>query len=220
MTRNGKIARLPKSTREELNRRIDDNEEGKGLVAWLNSRPEVQAVMTAEFGGKAVTEQSLSEWKKGGFRDWLAAQERRESLRSWMEEAEEVAPELRNGAVMRHLSALLAGELARAAREVIENTEGPAERAEALGALIGRFAQLRREENQSVRGQVIQERWDREVAKEEEHRKFSESMSQNRALRLQRLCLDLFSRGNDEPVKFAGLGATAPAELAAARPAA
>jgi hypothetical protein len=121
---------------------------------------------------------------------------------------------------MRHLSALLAGELARAAREVIENTEDTAERAEALGELIGKFAQLRREENQSVRGQVIQERWDWEVAKEVEHRKFSESMSQNRALSLQRLCLDLFSRGNEEPEKSTMPGAIATAELATARPAA
>ena len=60
MTRNGKIARLPKTVQEELNRRLDNNEPGKRLVAWLNSRPEVQAVITAEFGGIKLPE-SVSE---------------------------------------------------------------------------------------------------------------------------------------------------------------
>jgi len=32
-TRNGKIARLPKDIREELNRRLEDGEPGKHLVA-------------------------------------------------------------------------------------------------------------------------------------------------------------------------------------------
>ena len=81
MTRNGKIARLPKTVQEELNRRLDNNEPGKRLVAWLNSRPEVQAVITAEFGGQPIREQNLSEWKKGGYPDWQRRQERRDLFR-------------------------------------------------------------------------------------------------------------------------------------------
>ena len=61
LTRNGKIARLPLAVRQELNRRLDEGEQGKKLVAWLNSLPEVQAIMTAEFGGKPITEQNLVE---------------------------------------------------------------------------------------------------------------------------------------------------------------
>ena len=60
-TRNGKIARLPHMVREELNRRIRDGEEGKKLVAWLNGLPKVKAVVAAEFGGKPISEQNLSE---------------------------------------------------------------------------------------------------------------------------------------------------------------
>src|SRR5882724_4449314 len=75
MTRNGKIARLSKALREELNRCIDNSEQGKSLVKWLNSLPKVQAVMSAEFDGKPIREQNLSEWKKGGYRDWQARQE-------------------------------------------------------------------------------------------------------------------------------------------------
>ena len=74
-TRNGKIARLPRIVREELNCRLRDGEEGKKLVAWLNGLPEVKTVLAAEFGGKPIREQNLSEWKKRGYRDWLAHQE-------------------------------------------------------------------------------------------------------------------------------------------------
>ena len=41
MARNGKIARLPKEIRAELNKRLDDNEPGPNLLGWLNGKPEV-----------------------------------------------------------------------------------------------------------------------------------------------------------------------------------
>jgi len=73
-TRTGKIARLPQDFRDQLNRRIRDGHQGKHLAAWLNTLPEVQAIMTAEFAGKPIRPQNLSEWKHGGYRDWLLEQ--------------------------------------------------------------------------------------------------------------------------------------------------
>ena len=75
MTRKGKIARLPHEIREELNRRLQGGGQGKRLVAWLNALPQVRRVLAEDFGGKPIREQSLSEWRKGGYRDWLARQE-------------------------------------------------------------------------------------------------------------------------------------------------
>ena len=72
MTRRGKIARLPKNIRDQVNQRLDDGERGAPIVAWLNSLPEVQAILARDFDGKAITEQNLSEWRKGGYRDWQA----------------------------------------------------------------------------------------------------------------------------------------------------
>ena len=60
-TRNGKIARLPRAIRNELNRRLDEGEQGKKLVAWLNTLPEARAIVAVEFGGKPIREQNLSE---------------------------------------------------------------------------------------------------------------------------------------------------------------
>ncbi len=42
MTRTGKIARQPSEIREELNRRLQDNEPGGQLLSWLNALPIVQ----------------------------------------------------------------------------------------------------------------------------------------------------------------------------------
>ncbi|SPE59602.1 hypothetical protein SBV1_3350003 [Verrucomicrobia bacterium] len=63
-TRKGKIARLPHEIRERLNGRLQNGEPGKPLAEWLNSLPEVRAILAAEFGGKRVREQNLSEWKR------------------------------------------------------------------------------------------------------------------------------------------------------------
>src|SRR6266853_4950456 len=93
LTRNGKIARLPLAVRQELNRRMDEGEQGKKLVAWLNGLPAVQAIVAKEFGGKAIREQNLSEWKQGGYRDWLAKQEALEIAERLGEDAAEWARE-------------------------------------------------------------------------------------------------------------------------------
>jgi hypothetical protein len=75
MTRTGKIARLPRDIRDQLNRRLHDGEKGKQLVRWLNSLPSVQAVLKAEFDGRSINEPNLTEWKKRGYREWLDQQE-------------------------------------------------------------------------------------------------------------------------------------------------
>src|SRR5450756_99361 len=77
MTRNGKIARLPKAIREQLNKNLEDGVPGVRLVDWLNSLPAVQQVLTEQFDGRGINETNLSEWKAGGFLDWQARQEMR-----------------------------------------------------------------------------------------------------------------------------------------------
>ncbi len=70
-TCNGKIARLPLEIRELLNKRLQDVEQGNKLVAWLDSPPEMRAVVASEFGGRPINEQSSRHWKQCGYRDWL-----------------------------------------------------------------------------------------------------------------------------------------------------
>ena len=70
-TRRGKIARLPLAVREELNTRLRNGEEGAQLVLWLNGLPAVQEILAAKFKGKAISECNLSNWRAGGYADWL-----------------------------------------------------------------------------------------------------------------------------------------------------
>jgi hypothetical protein len=82
-TRNGKIARLPRHLREQLNVRLECSEPSPLLLAWLNALPEVREIVRRDFGGEPVTKHNLSQWRRGGFQDWLA---RRHFLEAWHEE--------------------------------------------------------------------------------------------------------------------------------------
>src|SRR4051812_20333522 len=69
--RNGKIARVPVVVREELNQRLEDGELGERIVEWLNEVPVVQEIAAREWEGRGISEQNLSAWRSGGYRDWL-----------------------------------------------------------------------------------------------------------------------------------------------------
>src|SRR5882757_7407000 len=75
-TRHGKIARLPNDIREELNRRLFNGAMGPELLAWLNQLPAVKEVLSQFFNGAPVNRQNLSDWRQGGYQDWLRHQER------------------------------------------------------------------------------------------------------------------------------------------------
>ena len=89
-TRTGKIARLPKATRDELGRRIENGELGKPIVDWLNGLPHVQELLEEQFGGRPVSEQNLSEWKQGGHPEWLRQQETLSLVSQLTEQSDEV----------------------------------------------------------------------------------------------------------------------------------
>jgi hypothetical protein len=79
--RKGKIGRLPASLRNEVCRRMHDGETAGRIAAWLNGLPEVLKVLDLYFGEEPVTVQNLSEWRKGGFQDWLSKQEEIDRIR-------------------------------------------------------------------------------------------------------------------------------------------
>jgi len=76
--RTGKIARLPLAIREDLNLRLLENQTAKVICAWLNSLPETAAVISeynADPGAREpagpIDDRNISDWRKGGFADWL-----------------------------------------------------------------------------------------------------------------------------------------------------
>ena len=62
MARQGKIARLPESLREQLNRRLREGQLGPQILPWLNAQPETIQTLAELFQGQPVTSQNLSDW--------------------------------------------------------------------------------------------------------------------------------------------------------------
>jgi hypothetical protein len=165
-TRNGKIARLSRAVRLELNRRLENGEQGKKLVAWLNSLPEVQAIVAAEFEGKPIREQNLSEWKQGGYRDWQAQQEALEIAGRLGEDAAEWAREDR-APLTDTVTHWLAARYAVATRRVAET--GGREGWRLLREMCGDVVELRKGDHSAERLRIDRERLELEQAKREEY---------------------------------------------------
>jgi hypothetical protein len=167
-TRNGKIARLPRAIREQLNRRLDDGEPGKRLVGWINSLPEAQAVFQLDFAGQPVSEQNLSGWKQGGYRDWQKQQERRAVIRQLTEDSNELGAHAGGVEVGNHLSAVLVAELAQAARDSLAAITDPGERCARVQEFLQTLVRVRRQDNQAGQLAIERERRARERVQENE----------------------------------------------------
>ena len=185
LTRNGKIARLPLAVRQELNRRLDEGEQGKKLVAWLNGLPAVRAIAAAEFGGKAIREQNLSEWKRRGYRDWLAKQEALEIAERLREDATEWNAEGRPP-LTDTLALWLVARYALATRRVAET--GGREGWRLLREMCGDIVELRKGDHTTERLQIERERLQLEKEKAEKltDKKLEELLKQPQTK--QRLC--------------------------------
>lgn len=85
VTRVGKIAQLPGGVRDELNRRLLNGQLSPLILPWLNELPEVKSVIDERFKGEPVNAQNISDWRKGGFRDWMRSNERIEQTKSMSE---------------------------------------------------------------------------------------------------------------------------------------
>src|SRR5688572_5008413 len=99
----GKIARLPKDVRQELNTRLEDGQSYDDIIQWLTSA-----------GHDGFNKQNLSTWKQGGHQDWLREQERfenRAALREWLGDQIEKSPP---GEVLILLDQLYASQLLEA----------------------------------------------------------------------------------------------------------
>src|SRR5438105_6392552 len=172
-TRTGKIARLPRSVRDELNRRLDEGEQGNKLVAWLNGLSEVQAIVATKFGGKAIREQNLSEWKQGGYRDWLAKQEALEIAEWLREDATEWSTEGRP-LLTDTLALWLAARYVVATRRVarIDGLEGW----RLLREMCADIVELRKGDHTAERLQIERERL--KLEKEKTEKRMDEKLEQ------------------------------------------
>ena len=157
-TRTGKIARLPRHIRDQLNRRIHDGNQGKNLVAWLNTLPEVQHIMAADFAGKPIRPQNLSEWKHGGYRDWLLDQDTQELARQLAQDAADLQPRFPFAELLAHrMTARYA--LATCGLQALDSPE----HWRRLRELCADVVQLRRGDHAAERLRLDRERHARDV---------------------------------------------------------
>jgi hypothetical protein len=111
MRRTGKIARLPAAVREEVNRRLDDGQKSKTILPWLNTLPEVKAVIDAEFKGRCITEHNLSEWNTGGYAAWARGRRLRESVDVFFEDATSLG-DVNEGQITERMGTVFAATMA------------------------------------------------------------------------------------------------------------
>jgi hypothetical protein len=157
MARNGKIARLPHAVREELNRRLRDGERGGRLIEWLNSLPEVQAVLAAQFKGEPIHEDNLSRHRHGAYQDWLDEQVALADVRLASRDAGKsggAAP----GAMSDRFATWLAGRVAVAAIRLERNKKGPDAEWKLLREFCHDLMVLRRGDQEARRLELEEER--------------------------------------------------------------
>jgi hypothetical protein len=175
LTCNGKIGRLPVAVREELNRRMENGDQGGHLLAWLNSLPEVQAVVEAEFEDKPIRKQNLSEWRKGGYQKWLAHKQTQEVLGQMVAEGDDLIDRL-GEAFLDKLTAWLIPNFVAEARVKLATAKSPDERWSVLQSLCVGLVPLLRGNFYAGRLRLEKERLEitRRLTREQEEAKFEE----------------------------------------------
>ncbi|MGC3991613.1 MAG: hypothetical protein QM796_18380 [Chthoniobacteraceae bacterium] len=137
--RNGKIARLSPDLREQVNQRLNDGQAGTEIAAWLNTLPEVEAVLKLHFNGAKVDKYNLSHWRKGGYLEWQKRQGRLENLKMLSGYCLQLG---REGEAVVEGAAAIAGGKILAALEQIAEEPGAGGEAEREGTAEGRLIGL------------------------------------------------------------------------------
>ncbi len=181
--RNGKIAKLPRPLRDQINRALDAGQSAVSIARGLNEIPQVKAMLEAHFGGKPISQQNLSEWKAGGYRDWQLRQElilQHEEFAANIHELSQTAEGMANA-----LFGMLLLDYAR----LMKNKDGETpedfeKKRKALSAQLQDIVKLRRCDVQARNVEVQEGRLerDREKTAEEEFQKFTE-WAENPAVR-------------------------------------
>lgn len=105
--------------REEVCQRIHDGQTASKIIAWLHTRDDVLKVLDEYFGEEPVSPQNISEWRKGGYRDWLKRRRRVTDLKALSTYAVKIA-DAAGGNITGAARSILAGNI----MEMLENLDG------------------------------------------------------------------------------------------------
>ncbi|MBC8001911.1 MAG: hypothetical protein H7X97_04910 [Opitutaceae bacterium] len=137
-------------------------------MAWLNELPETQAMLAAEFNGRPISEQNLSEWKSGGFREWRTHRDAVALAHDMSDDAEELT-EAAKGSLADRMAVVTTARYAAALAEWDGDLEGSGgKKLRVLRALCQDIVELRRGDHSAARLRMEQERLNEAREKTEE----------------------------------------------------
>lgn len=148
MARTGKIARLPLRVREELNTRLRDNESGQTILAWVNELPVCREILERSFGGLAISDANLSEWRSGGFAEWMDEQSQIDEVKM-LSEFSLRAAKAAGGNLTQGLLAVNAGKIQKALEQFwkglheVDDAEDANSKDQALTRLLTALSTIR-----------------------------------------------------------------------------
>jgi hypothetical protein len=135
----------------------------------------VQDVLKEHFAGRPVTEQNLSDWKQGGYQDWLRHEESYQLITDLTEQQESLAAAADGAEISDRFATLLSAELVALTRKLLEEKTDPKERWQFLLEVLPEISQLRCDGHRAIRTAIKRERWDHEdeeyLQRKEEERK-------------------------------------------------
>jgi uncharacterized membrane protein YccC len=160
-TRVGKIARLPKEIREQLNQRLENGEPGKDLLNWLNQLPETQKILADHFAGQPIRPQNLSDWKSGGYQDWLRHQQLREQTRWTAEQSSDLERDINQLtiSIAEDIAIVMSAELALQV-QALGRISDPKERFRQFRLLARELSRIRRDDQRVIRGRLQREKFE------------------------------------------------------------
>lgn len=173
MTNTGKIARLPKPIRDQLNQRLDDGQAAEDILPWLNHLPECKKVLAEKFDSRPITRQNLSQWKTAGYQTWLRVQQAREQVQSLVEQAKDLGNDedgliAKDGMTLAdRLGSLLVVQLLTALQQ-LDNIADPDQRWQRIKDISRELSRLRREDHHGRRVHLAGEQWDNKRTRQEE----------------------------------------------------
>jgi hypothetical protein len=157
MSRIGKIARLPHDIREQLNRRLMDGQSGPDILHWVNELPQCRQMLAQKFGGRPIDDGNLSDWRHGGYEEWLWHEDRRDHLQSVFEHVAKLDAVGDGGQVAERLGTIVAAELA-SALNLLEGISDPNDRWLRLREICRELSRFRRENCNNQRLRLAEQR--------------------------------------------------------------
>jgi hypothetical protein len=161
--RNGKIARLPQPIREDLNHRLASNQPGPEILAWLNPHPDVQKILTQYFEGRLISQQNLSEWRHGGYKEWIQLQETRQFTRELVEQSDTMEADYSAKKITDAYATIAAAEFVRHAKTRLADCKNSKQLWECTCEIQNQLGRRRRDDYRASHLKLRQDRWDCEV---------------------------------------------------------